>query len=301
MKRNLDLAALRSFVAVADAGGVTRAANLLNLTQSAVSMQMKRLEEQLGVNLLDRSARRVALTAEGEQLLGYGRRLLALNDETIRRLTGSEYEGTLRLGVPHDIVYPHIPRVLQWFSAEFPRMQVQLFSSYTTALQACFARGECDIILTTEDHTGAEGETLAREPMVWIGAPGGVAWKMRRIRLAFETACMFRATTQAALEDAGIDWEMAIESESARTVEASLSADLAVSASLSGSVPDRLAEIPHCGALPPLPGKRINLYVSRAGASEPRARCADLLRHSFGTAGQIRPVAPQSVADTATV
>jgi len=285
VKRNLDLAALRSFVAVADAGGVTRAANLMNLTQSAVSMQMKRLEAQLGVALLDRSARSVTLTAAGEQLLAYGRRLLALNDEAVCRLTDSEYEGSLRLGVPHDIIYPHIPRVLQWFNAEFPRMRVELFSSYTTALRQCFARGECDIILTTEDGTGEEGETLACVPMVWVGAPGGTAWRDRPMRLAFETACMFRATAQAALEAAGIAWEMAIESDSARTVEASLSADLAVSAALADSVPAQLGEIPHAGVLPALPTKRVNLYVSRAGASVPRDRCAEMLRQAFSTSG----------------
>ena len=104
MPRNLDLTALRSFVAVADAGGVTRAAGLLNLTQSAVSMQIKRLEEALGLTLLDRSRRGVALTAEGEQLLRYARRMVALNDEAVARMTANEYEGEITLGVPHDVV-----------------------------------------------------------------------------------------------------------------------------------------------------------------------------------------------------
>ena len=98
MPRNLDMTALRSFVAVAEAGGVTRAAGFLNLTQSAVSMQLKRLEENLGQNLLDRSARQIALTAQGEQLLGYGRRMLALNDEVYSRLTDKSFEGEITLG-----------------------------------------------------------------------------------------------------------------------------------------------------------------------------------------------------------
>ncbi len=87
MARNLDMTALRSFVMVADAGGVTKAAGLLNLTQSAVSMQLKRLEESLNLALLDRSARQISVTPEGEQLLSYARRMLALNDEALRRLT----------------------------------------------------------------------------------------------------------------------------------------------------------------------------------------------------------------------
>lgn len=296
MRRHLDLAALRSFVAVADAGGVTRAANLLNLTQSAVSMQMKRLEESLGVALLDRSARRVALTAAGEQLLAHGRRLLSLNDEAVCRLTGEAHDGTLRLGVPHDIVYPHIPKVLQWLNAEFPRLRVALDSSYTTRLRDQFARGECDIILSTEDSVGAEGETLATVPMVWIGAPSGAAWTRRPLSLAFEPACMFRTLAQEALESAGIDWVTGIESPSSRAIEATLSADLAVSAALAGAVPDPLAEIDHGGALPPLPSEKVNMYVAKADSSVPLARCADLLRHCYRTAAA-NPGPPARRAD----
>ena len=122
MLRNLDLTALRSFTAVADAGGVTKAAAQLNLTQSAVSMQLKRLEESLGLPLLDRSARTIALTAQGEQLLGYARRLLALNDEAWGRLTHPAFEGAIDVGAPHDIIYPQVPRVLQRFVAEYPRV-----------------------------------------------------------------------------------------------------------------------------------------------------------------------------------
>ena len=115
--RNLDITTLRSFVAVADSGGVTRAAGFLHLTQSAVSMQLKRLEELLGLALLDRSGRTIALTPSGEQLLGYARRMVALNDEVIGRLTDQAFEGEVVLGVPHDVVYPVIPQVLQRFNA----------------------------------------------------------------------------------------------------------------------------------------------------------------------------------------
>ena len=111
MARNLDLTALRSFVAVADAGGVTRAAGFLNLTQSAVSMQLKRLEDGLGIALLDRSARTIALTPMGEQLLSYARRMLALNDKIYGCMTSTDYEGEITVGVPSDIIYPAIPLV----------------------------------------------------------------------------------------------------------------------------------------------------------------------------------------------
>ncbi len=289
MRRHLDLTALRSFLAVADAGGVTRAAKLLHLTQSAVSMQMKRLEEMLGVPLLDRSARGVRLTAAGEQLRGYGRRLLALNDEAVNRLSGAGHEGWLVLGVPHDIVYPHVPLVLRRFTEEFPRMRVQLVSSYTLALREMFARGECDLILTTEDTAAAGGETLAIAPLRWVGARGGRAAETRPLRLAFEDGCLFRPIVTSALDAVGIPWEMAVESPSSRTIEASLSADLGVHAGIEGSAPPHLEEMKP-GILPDLPAIRINLYVAGGGESGPRDRCAELLRQLYGQ-GLVRQVA----------
>ncbi len=260
MPRNLDLTALRSFVAVADAGGVTRAAGFLNLTQSAVSMQLKRLEESLDLQLMDRSGRTIALTASGEQLLGYARRILDLNDEVYGRLTHQAYEGEIVLGVPHDIVYPAVPQVLRRFHAEYPRVKVQLVSSYTRSLREMFARGECDLILTTETGVDAGGETLTRLPLVWIGAPGGSAWKGRPLRLAFEHRCNFRQDVQAALDRGGIAWEMAIESEQSRTIEASVSADLAVHVMIEGTSMPHAEVIQHGGALPELKIFSVNMY-----------------------------------------
>lgn len=289
--RNLDLTALRSFVTAAEAGGVTRAAGLLNLTQSAVSMQIKRLEESLGRKLFERAGRGVALTADGEQLLSYGRRLLRLNDEAFERLTGQAYEGEFVLGVPADIVYPAIPTVLKQFHRAWPRMKVTLVSSYTTRLKAMYARGECDLILTTEDRTDAGGETLAELPLVWVGAPGGQAWKARPLRLAFEHNCIFRLGVQQALDAAGIDWEMAVESDSTRTIEASVSADLAVHAAIEGSHPAHLEPIAHNGALPELARTRINLYM----ADTCTGRVADdlhmMLHQAYGASDAARRVA----------
>ena len=169
--RNLDITTLRAFVAVADSGGVTRAAGFLHLTQSAVSMQLKRLEELLGLDLLDRSGRTIALTANGEQLLVYARRMVALNDELITRLTDQAYEGEITLGVPHDIVYPAIPQVLKQFNSAFPRVRVHLESSGTRTLKEMFSKGACDMIMTTETDLAVGGETLCVKPLLWIGAP----------------------------------------------------------------------------------------------------------------------------------
>ncbi len=290
MARNLDLTALRSFVAVADAGGVTRASGFLNLTQSAVSMQIKRLEEMLGVDVLDRSGRQVALTAAGEQLLGYARRMLALNDEVMGRLTRDPHEGEVVLGVPHDIVYPVIPQVLQHFARTFPRMKVSLISSFTRVLKAQFGRGECDIILTTEDTLDPGGVTLAELPLVWVGAPGGVAWKGRPLKLAYEHNCIFRQGVQAALDKAGVPWQMAVESDSTRTIEASVSADLAVHTVLAGSEPPYVERISHGGALPDLKRMKVNLYVADPAHSPAVLEMAAMIQRAYQARGVVRAV-----------
>jgi DNA-binding transcriptional LysR family regulator len=278
--RNLDITTLRALVAVTDHGGVTRAAAMLNLTQSAVSMQIKRLEEMLGLALFDRGNRRVSLTASGEQLVRYARRILALNDEAVGRLTEDIYEGELRLGVPHDIVYPVVPRVLKQFNAAYPRVNVNLRSSSTVKLREEFARGEVDLILTTEEDVDDGGETLTEMALRWTGAPGGTSWKRRPLRLAFCSACIFRPIVLRKLEQAGIDWEMAVLSEDDRAVEALVSADLAVGALLEDSIPPHQEAIEPGGALPDLGVQKINLYA-RAGGDPLIDPLSDMLRQGF--------------------
>ena len=148
-------------------------------------------------------------------------------------------------------------------------------------LKQQFARGEAHVILTTEDATEPGGETLAALPLVWVGAPKGQAWKGRPLRLAYEHHCIFRARVQAALDREGIPWEMAVESDSTRTVEASVSADLAVHTVLAGSEPPYVERISHGGALPDLPAMKVNLYVARPAHSPTIEILADYIRQVY--------------------
>lgn len=285
--RNLDITTLRSFVAVADSGGVTRAAGFLHLTQSAVSMQLKRLEEMLGLELLDRSGRTIALTASGEQLLTYARRMVALNDELIGRLTDQAFEGEVVLGVPHDIVYPAIPRVLQSFNAAYPRVKVQLIASHTRILKEQFARGECDMILTTEADVEPGAEALSSKPLCWVGAPGGSAWRQRPLNLALGRQCSFRPLALRALDGAGIEWNMVVDTTSDRTIEATVAADLAVQAMIDGTQPPHLEIVDHGDTLPPLPMQYVNFYGATADQGEVRQTLARLLRQAFAEPRQV--------------
>ena len=207
--------------------------------------------------------------------------MLDLNDEVNSKLTHQEFEGEVVLGVPHDVIYPEISQIIQRFAAEYPRMKVQFISSFTRELRAMFARGEADVILTTEDRPDAGGETLAISDLVWIGAPGGSCWKQRPLRLAFENHCLFCGPVLAALDAAGIEWKMVIDSDNTSTIEATVSADLAVHALLEGAEPPYVERIVHGGALPELPETNINMYRTATGNSQPIADLAAILRQAY--------------------
>lgn len=283
MPRNLDLASLRSFVTVADVGGVTRAAGYLNLTQSAVSMQIKRLEEALGMTLFLRAARKLALSPEGEQLLSYGRRMLALNDEALSALTATCCEGEIRLGVPHDVVYPVIPGILRRMAQAYPRVRINLVSSFTVLMKQDFARGAFDVIITTEDLPDPTAEVLSSRGLVWVGAPDGNAWQRRPLRLGFKDTCIFRPHAQAALEAAGIPWEMATGGESEQAVEATVAADLAISMRMVGSIPEGMVPIAADNQLPQVGEMKLALYRANRRNDEAVEMLVSELRCAYGS------------------
>ncbi|MBL4749363.1 MAG: LysR family transcriptional regulator [Amylibacter sp.] len=281
MPRNLDLTALRSFVTVAEVGGVTRAAGQLHLTQSAVSMQLKRLEESMGLSLLDRSGRGIALTQQGELLLSYAKRLLALNDEAWGRLTSDDFEDTIVLGVPHDIVYPHIPKVLKRFAAEFPRVKVQLVSSYTLDLKQKLEQGKADLILGTEVNCPQGAVSVGSACLNWYCAQDGRVWKKQPLALAYENRCLFGQFAIEALDNASITWELVVDTNHAKTVEASVSADLAIHACLCGTQSADWDVVPDEAGLPALP--EFQITMQKGGSANPilTDRLADMIASAY--------------------
>ena len=174
--------------------------------------------------------------------------------------------------------------MLRQFSAEYPRVKLQLHSLYTSGLKELFARGEMDLILTTEDRVDPGGESLACEPLVWTGAQGGQAWKGRPLRFGSCGNCVFKRPALDALEAAGIPWELAVNSISPAAVEASVAADLAVSVQMASAVPAHSEAIRHGGVLPELPEHFINMYVGQGARAPIARRLAALLRQAYGVA-----------------
>ena len=280
MPRNLDIAALRSFLTVAQTGGVTRAAGQLNLTQSAVSLQIKRLEDTFRCTLFERNGRGVVLTSQGEQLVGYAQRLLATNDETWLRMTGGGPAGEIHLGSPDDLLYPRVPQVLRRLTAANPQVKVHLHSGQTTRLKERFARGELDVILTTEPSLYFSGEALVTEPLVWIGAHDGTAWKRRPLPLGTVAGCIFNRASIETLNAAGFDWKLEIDSVANPAMDASIQADIVVRLAMLSTVPAQFEVIRHHGALPALPFFHVNMYVTQG----PRRRLAEPLAEGLRAA-----------------
>ena len=260
MARNLDLTALRAVVTVAETGSVTRAAQVLNLTQSAVSMQIRRLEEMLGQQMFTRSQRRMTLSPAGDRLVDYGRRMLRLNDEALCSVGAEEGIQNLRIGVPHDIVAPQIPAILRLMTLGWPRLRIVLTVSNTAQLLVAYAEGALDMILTTEPRPGPQGEVLALRRLVWLGVPGLQARTDQPLRVALARACGFRPVALAALDAAGYIPEDAVEGDSDTVIESTVAAGISVTARIEGLAIAGCEELGAASGLPELGHTAICFY-----------------------------------------
>ena len=283
--RDIDVALLRAFIAVAETGGMTRAARHLNLTQAAVSQQIKRLEMLFDTSLFDRSQKQVRLTETGERLVAYARRMLTLNHEVWSVITAPTFEGEVRLGVPHDIVGTFMPQILRSFARSWPRVNVTLVSDTTPTLLAALAHGDLDLTLTTEALPA--GETLLVDSLIWVGAPDGEAHLRTPLAVALggET-CAFRAGAVAALTEAGRDWRIMCQVGSLEPVYAVLEADLAIAPFLRSTAPRQLAILSEGAGLPKLPSYHVNLHVPRVDAGDITLALAQGIRAGFAVQQQ---------------
>ncbi len=282
MSRNLDTALLRAFVAVAETSGMTSAAGVLNLTQAAVSQQIKRLEDGFGTALFTRDRRGLTLTAAGERLFARAKRLLALNDEIWADMTTPVMEGEVRLGIPYDLVTPYLPPVLKSFARAYPGVHITLECRSSPLLRHALLAGEVDLALATEREAGPDGETLVTDRLAWVGARGGEAYRQRPLPVSIGSeACAFRPAVVDALRRSGLDWRAVAEISNMDAINATVGTDLAVMSLLASTVPAALEVLPPSAGLPSLPPFSINLYAPPRGDGPIAAEFARHIRDGF--------------------
>jgi DNA-binding transcriptional LysR family regulator len=283
MRRDIDIGLLRAFVAVVERRSVTGAAALLNLTQAAVSQQLKRLEELFDTELFERHHKRLVLKPNGERLVAHAQRLISLNDEVWGAMSAPAYVGEVRLGVPHDIVGPYMPPILRRFDQAWPRVRVALKCTNTPLLRQLMSQGALDLTLTTEQRCGHGGEVLLEDDLVWAGAPNGAAHRRDPLPVSLgDENCEFRASVLEALAATGRDWRPVCEVSGMEPLLASLEADLAVGPFLRRSIPDYLTVVED-KRLPRLPKFLINMYLPPARQNEIAVELARHIAQEFAT------------------
>jgi len=279
--RDIDIGLLRSFVAVAETGRMTTAARVVNLSQGAVSQQIKRLETLFRMNLFDRTADAARLTRDGERLIAQAQRLIALNDDVLEQMQQADFSGEVRLGVPHDVVGKLMPPILRRFSQEHPNVLVTLVSETTQSLRASLCERRVDLALMTESEPGKREQLLLTDRLVWVGSKGGDAWRKRPVAVALgQEGCAFRALAIKALTKSGIEWRPICQVGSLEPVFATLEADMAVAPFLFHTVPDRVEVLPD-GHLPPLPAFHINLRLPPKAVTKVASELARHIREGF--------------------
>lgn len=225
----IDIDLLRSFLAIAETGSFTRAAEEVHKTQSAVSMQMRKLEARLGRPLFERDGRTVRLTAEGRRLVDYAQRLVRLNQEALAAFSEPAMTGEVRLGLPDDYTDRLLSRVLSAFARTHPHAELVVCCEASHALTRYVENGELDLAIVTHGDCGALGEVIRREPLHWVTSMDHTVHLADPLPLAVGPhSCSWRRKAQVALDRAGRDYRIAYTSSSATALSSAVGAGLAV-------------------------------------------------------------------------
>jgi DNA-binding transcriptional LysR family regulator len=227
----LDLELLRSFVSVVDAGGFTRASERVHRTQSTVSQQIKRLEDDFGRVLLNRNGRTVTPTEDGERLLSYARRILSLAEEARDVLARPSSEGAVRLGIPEDFAAYRLTKLLGKFARSRPGLRLDVRADQSKYLRRDLERGELDLALLKRDAGEKGGIAVWPERVHWVTSRANpIDTKVNSVPLIFfPSGCLYRARAIHAIEAAGRAWHMAYTSSSLSGIQAAVAAGLGLS------------------------------------------------------------------------
>lgn len=250
--KKLDVDVLEMLVAVADMGSFVRGAESVHRSASAVSMQIKALEDTLGKPLFIRNTRNVTITAEGKTLLDYARRILAIRDEAWAAVVRPEIKGRVTIGVPDDYASSLLPNVLGKFAISHPRVEIRVICQPSYELVSLLKNNTLDLACITNTQAIA-GEFIRFEPTVWVGSPTRAVWNERPLPIAvFAQGSTARAHAINALQHAGIPYRMSYESPSLLGLISMVEAGLAIAPMAKCGVPEHLIQLSQSDGLPPL-------------------------------------------------
>lgn len=282
MASQLESDLLRTFVAIADHGSFSRAAERVGRSQSAVSLQMKRLEGSAGCSLFRRQSHGVSLTASGENLLINARRILRLMDRAASELKGAAVAGTVRIGMPAYYGAGTLSAVLTRFAEICPDVEVTLNCSQGSARADAFAAGELDLIVVASGQPDVEGEPLIHDPAVWVTSAKHDTHECDPLPVAlFESTCWWHSRALQILEDRGRRYRIACTSQNTEAVAAAVISGLAVAVLEQSTVPVGARILTEAEGFPGFPGSTVMLR-RRPGATAPAVDCmAEVIREVF--------------------
>ena len=277
---NLDLDVLRSFVTGHDLGSFARAAERLGRSTSAVSAQLKKLEDQVGTEVLRKSGRGLVLTPAGEIVLSYARRLLELNDAAVMAVRGAQLGGSVRIGFQEDFGERVLTEVLGAFARTHPAVTVDARIARNLELERGISEGRLDLALAWHVGPRLQGqEILGRMAMRWIGDSELVAECAKSGRplplVAFESPCAMRSSALDALNAKGIPWRIAFTSTSLSGIWAAVGAGLGVTVRTAAGKPTSL---PFITGLPVLPEIDVSLNLAHVESSPLLEQMASVVR-----------------------
>jgi len=275
---NLDMDVLRTLAVAMDLGGFSKAAERLGRSQSAVSLQMRRLEERVGRPLFRREGRGLALTDAGDVVLSYARQILELNDQAVAAARGIAIGGSVRFGVPQDFGDSWLPGVLARFSRAHPSVLIEVRVDRANKLVERIAEGGLDLALMWGNPPVANTVAVQRLPMVWIGLKGYAVPRGDTVPLAlFESPCVFRQPGVEALERTHRPWRLAFTSPSLSGLWAAAAAGLGVTVRTPLGLPSPLAVLGKSSGLPKLPQIALSLYTAQPEPPQAVARLREIL------------------------
>ncbi len=281
---NLDVDQLKTFLAIADTGNFTRAAEEVNKTQSAVSMQMKRLEETLGRPIFARDGRGSRITADGERLVEYARRMIAMNDEVVSAFTTPEITGTVRFGTPDDYADLFLPEILARFNRTHPQVNLEVECYQSQVLAGHVRNSELDLAVVTFNGGDIYGETLMSAELVWVTSPRHQTHAMETLPMATASAtCGWRKLAEQGLRDHGRTYRVAYTSPNFSTVCAVVMQGLAVAAMPRICVKPGMRVLTEAEGFPALGAFDIGLMQKPGKASPAAQALAQHVREGLGT------------------